>query len=242
MTSPNSQGDSDGAALAVAREFDQLRRQLGELAVHLVTVSSTVNGMAGLARQVALLSEQVTALLVRLGGGDEDGRAVTRPALPSWFEVDGEQAEQMLRDLVGWVDTILVRHAAARESLPECWIYHGEVVEDLLWLRATWMTAHRNPAAQPHHAADFHERWLPAVMARYKRQLGSGGCNFDNHHDGATEYRVRQEHHPQERIPAADPDMTDAYARWWVHTRGLTDVAPPGVLARQRQVPRTQRY
>jgi ubiquinone biosynthesis protein UbiJ len=116
MTSSTSEGHPDEAALALAREVEQLRRQLGEVAVQLVTVSSAVNSMASLARQVAVLSQQVRALAERLG---EDEPTSTRPALPSWFEVEGEQAEQMLRDLAGWVDTTLVRHAAARESLPE---------------------------------------------------------------------------------------------------------------------------
>jgi hypothetical protein len=69
----------------------------------------------------------------------------------------------MLTDLVGWVDTILVRHQAAVDGLPPCWMFHGEVVEDPLWLKACWMAAYRDPAAKPTAAADWHERWLPGV-------------------------------------------------------------------------------
>jgi hypothetical protein len=225
--------------VGVGDQVDTLRAQLGEVAVQLVTMSSTVNALAGVAQQVAALSQQVTELAARLGG-DEEEPAPTRPALPSWFEVEAEQAQQMLADLVGWVDTILVRYSVARDALMPCWMFHGEIVEDLLWLRAAWMAAHRDPSAKPHHAADFHDRWMPAVMGRLKRQLGAGMCNFNNHRDGPGEYRLRDEQHPEVRVPATDPQIVDGYARWWVQYRGRTDVAPPGLPAEQPRVPRSQ--
>jgi hypothetical protein len=146
----------------------------------------------------------------------------------------------MLLDLAEWVDTILVRHQVAREGLSECWMLHGELVEDLLWLRAAWRAAHRDPAAKPHHAADFHERWLPAVMSRYRRQMGSGGCHFDNHRADGGDFKVRDDRHPHEQVPVTDQDLASAYARWWAQHRGLGDVDPPGVPARHRPVPRSQ--
>jgi hypothetical protein len=115
-----------------------------------------------------------------------------------------------------------------------------ELVEDLLWLRAAWITAHRDRAAKPHTAADWHERWLPGVMGRYKRQLGSSGCGFDNHRDGSGEYHLREELHPEGRIPATDPQIVDVYAQWWIQTRGRTDDAPPGLPVQQRRAPHSQ--
>ncbi len=226
--------------VGVGEQVATLRAQLGELAVQLVTISSAVNGLAGVAQQVAALSQQVTDIAQRLGADDQDEPEPTRPALPSWFEVEAEQAEQMLADLAGWVDTILVRYAVARDALTQCWMFHGEIVEDLLWLRAAWMAAHRDPTAKPHHAADFHDRWLPAVMGRLKRQLGAGMCNFGNHRDGSGEYRLREDQHPESRVPATDPQIVGAYARWWVQFRGRTDVAPPGLPADQPRVSRSQ--
>jgi hypothetical protein len=221
--------------VGVGGEVDGLRTQLGEVAVQLITVATAVNGMAGLAQQVARLSDQVTALAQGLGDDEDESPAPAGPALPSWFEVEAEQAQAMLVDLVTWVDTILVRHQAAVDALTECWMLHGEVVEDLLWLKACWTAAHRDPNAKPVWAADWHERWLPGAMGRLKRQLGVAGCNYDSHRDEAGESRIRDERHPQRRVPAIGPDVAGAYARWWAQTRGKTDVVPPGLPERRTQ-------
>jgi len=128
----------------------------------------------------------------------------------------------------------------ARDALTPCWMFHGEVVEDLLWLRASWMAAHRDPEAKPHHAADLHERWLPSTMTRIRRQFGSDICGFENHRDGSGQYRLKEEQQPETRVPATDPQIVGAYARWWAHNRGRTDVVPPGLPAPQPQPARSQ--
>ena len=239
QTAASARETAETAVRGIARnvglgeQVDGLRTQLGEVAVQLISVASAVNGMAGLAAQVKELSDQVTALAERLGAEEEPPKPAG-PALPSWFEVHGEQARVMLSDLVEWVDTILIHHFAARDALPECWMYHGEQVENLLWLRAGWYFVHRSPDAKPWHGYDWHDRWMPAVMARIKRTLGASGCRFDNHREDSTEHKVRQERNPHERIPETDPGVIDTYARWWVQTRGSGDVTPP-TLPRSRQ-------
>jgi hypothetical protein len=210
-------------------DVSQLRVQLGEVALQVRNMTTTVNGMAEVATQVTGLSDQVMALAERLTSGEADSESAA-PALPSWFEIEGERAQQMLADLVEWVDAILVRHYAAREALPECWMFHGEVVEDLLWLRAAWVAAHRDPDAKPHHAADFHERWLPSMMSRLRRQFGAGMCGFGKHRDGSGQYRqLREEQFPDSRVPATDPRAVETYARWWAQDRGRVDGVPPGL-------------
>ena len=48
--------------------------------------------------------------------------------------------------LAGWVAGIYLRYLDAAQSLPECWLWHPEVVEELLWLHTAWLHAYR-PAA-----------------------------------------------------------------------------------------------
>ncbi|WP_432978217.1 hypothetical protein [Dactylosporangium sp. CA-233914] len=73
---------------------------------------------------------------------------------------------------------VLIRHEAAREALPECWMLHGEVVENLLWIMDTWMIAYHDPASTAVQVADWHERRLPGLdrgpVARRRRPPAAG--------------------------------------------------------------------
>ncbi|WP_432973776.1 hypothetical protein [Dactylosporangium sp. CA-233914] len=149
----------------------------------------------------------------------------TGPPRPSWCTADADQAVALLTDLTAWVADVLVRYTAAREALPPCWMLHGEVVEELLWLRDAWTDAYQGPDAGP--VGDWHERRMPGVMSRIRRYPGQN-CTFDEHRGTAgAGYRLRDEHHPYDRLPRVEPEAAAAYAHWWVHTRDLGPAAPP---------------
>jgi hypothetical protein len=208
MTSnTGSQGRPDGAALALARELENLRRTVARVEATAASAKETAETAVRTAARTAGRNDQVEGLRTQLG------------------EV---------------VPQLLVRHQAALDCLPPCWMFHGEVVEDLLWLKACWVAAHRAPDAKPTAAADWHERWLPGVTGRLRHRMGTGGCSFTNHQQASTEYRIAQERHPDQRVPAIDPDTAAAYARWWVQTRGRSDATPPGLPAPRPQQGGTQ--
>lgn len=196
----------------------RLRARLDDVERRLATVIDAVSDLSGMADDVTALSTRLTAAVPVAG----------RAAAPSWFEVDADRAVVMLQDLAVWVTGILVRHNAARESLPECWMLHGEVVELLLGLKATWVAAYRDPAAAPALAADWHERRLPGVTDRIRRHPGRD-CALEHHDGTAAGYRLREEHHPNDRVRPVAPDVAAAYARWWATTRGLGPEPPPGL-------------
>nr|BFE55641.1 hypothetical protein GCM10020063_001670 [Dactylosporangium thailandense] len=204
-------------------DIAQLRARLQDVERRLASVVEAVNSLAGIAADVTALSE-------RLG---EPGRArPTGSPRPSWFTADTDHAVTLLTDLTTWIADVLVRYTAAREALPPCWMLHGEVVEELLWLRDAWTDAYQSPDPGP--VGDWHERRMPGVMNRIRRYPGQN-CTYDEHHGTAgAGYRLRDEHDPHDRLPRIEPEAAAAYARWWVHTRGLGPAAPPTPGASQR--------
>ena len=69
--------------------------------------------------------------------------------------------------------------ATATPRLPECWLWHPDVVEELLWLSHAWLAAYQGPAASVALAADWHDRLRPGVVRRIKAQAGS--CSRERH-------------------------------------------------------------
>jgi hypothetical protein len=211
-------------------DVSDVTARLDDVERRLATVVRAVNDLAAIADDVTALSRRLAAPAgpaTRAGQTPPAGGAGSGPAgNPSWFEVDADRAVAMLQDLTGWVAGILVRHHAAREALPECWMLHGEVVELLLGLKASWVAAYRDPHAGPALAADWHDRRLPGVADRIRRYPGRD-CSLQDHTATAAGYRLREEHHPDGRV-AVDGSLVAAYARWWAATRGLGEQWRPG--------------
>jgi hypothetical protein len=45
-----------------------------------------------------------------------------------------DTAQQLLAGLVDWMARIYLRYPDAAAGLPDCWAWHPDVVEELLWL------------------------------------------------------------------------------------------------------------
>ncbi len=86
---------------------------------------------------------------------------------------DTEYADA-LRGLARWVTAVLLqRYPAAGAVLPPCWPAHPAVVEELDWLYWDWTGWALEPDARSRDAADWHDRWLPGVLARIRPQLAT---------------------------------------------------------------------
>lgn len=156
-----------------------LARQVGRLedtitAADLPALGEDVQALAG---TVAGLAEQV-AELAEVGAGRE------APA-PSWlWPVDpgdpgaaADVAAQLLVGLVEWAERVYVQFPDGR--LPECWLWHPDVVEELVWLWRAWRAAYRGSAATVQRAADWHDRQRPGVAKRITEAAGS--CSLREH-------------------------------------------------------------
>jgi hypothetical protein len=85
-----------------------------------------------------------------------------------------------LRELAGWVTGVLRRYPATTVALAPCWPAHPAVVEELDWLYWDWTGWALDPDARSRDAADWHDRWLPGVLARVRPQLAA--CAQRNRH------------------------------------------------------------
>jgi hypothetical protein len=202
-----------------------------------VASSESTDGpeVAGLAREVEVLRrdlrslgarvEQMASVLAGLAESKAPTRGGTHAAeTPSWLDAPSDpgrpaensraarDAERLLANLASWVGGIYLRYSDAR-GLPECWLWHPDVVEELLWLHGAWLDAHR-PDVPVNAVGDWHDRQRPGVVKRIREFAGF--CSLESHLPG------REMHG---RAPAASvADAVPVIAAWWAVAR--TDPAP----------------
>jgi hypothetical protein len=192
--------DTSAAVAALARELERLRRAVD----HLLPLSARIDEVAGL---VARLAETTAA---------------QRPTPPpagevSWLDLppDVDDAEQILSSLVDWMAVVYLRYADAARTLPACWLWHPDVIEELLWLRTAWLGAYSltAPASAP---GDWHDRQRPGVVRRIRDYAGM--CSLENHQPGPDSSGAA--------LTAPAADAAGAIARWWATDRTSTPPAP----------------
>ena len=182
---------------AMARTVEALEHQVAQLA----PVAKRVDELAVIVGQLA----QVT-----LGAeAAKDDRPSKVP--PSWLDIDHESpsrwaADDILARLAPWVGGVYLRYSDAK--LPDCWLWHPDVVEELICLHAAWLAAYDRDAAAT-AASDWHERQRPGVVARVKTYAGM--CSLEAHLPGKERHR---------RAPATPAeDTVPAIAAWWATRR-----------------------
>jgi hypothetical protein len=171
------------ALAALARQLDRLEGKVAKL--------------DGLTFTVAGLAEEM-AELVRAGGGAE--------AAPSWLwpvdPMELDDAESVLGQVMRWAGRVYLRYDDG--ALPECWLWHPDVIEELVWLRSAWQAAYHGPAASVARAGDWHDRQRPGVIRRIRAAAGS--CSLREHLEPA----------PAPVVPVAD--AAAAVAAWWAES------------------------
>jgi len=195
MTAPhNEQPDLASAAsvAGLAREIEQLRHRVG--------------GLDRLAAQVedlaAVVAQRVDTVPSASPSSGEASMDVT-----SWLDYPSDDdrpadtsaaahdAEALLAALAAWVGEVHLRYRDATAAFPDCWLWHPEVVEELLWLQRAWLTAYAD-GAPPSAVGDWHERQRPGVVHRIRGYAGT--CALEAH-------LPSQEHHnPAPVTPTAD--------------------------------------
>lgn len=180
--------------------------------------------VAGLAREVEGLRRTMatSADLERLAQVVADLADTTRPAdtvsetAPSWLTMPRKtrSTRAVLRDLVGWMGSVYLRYADATRTLPECWLWHPDVVEELVWLMHAWLAAYQDDTASVRAAGDWHDRLRPGVVRRIGDYVKA--CSLESHlpdrASGAPSVPVQ--------------DAIDAIAVWWADDRDTPGPAP----------------
>jgi hypothetical protein len=207
---------------------------------------ATAAAVAGLAREVEGLRHAVEPLRGLTGQVEDLARVVTelaervithtrsssaRTAAPSWLDLpqDMQTAHEVLADLVEWLGEVYLWYGDAARSFPDCWLWHPDVVEELLWLMAAWQAAYRAENATVALAGDWHDRYRPGVVRRIKTVAGT--CSLENH--------VPRGDRPGGARPVVPlAEALDPIAAWWAQQRADT---PPPPSDSQLAAPTTNR-
>ena len=217
---PPPGGDLPGVAVAgLAREVEALRRRVDALG----SLPTRVDQLAGLlARHTETLAAATSS--------------PATPPPPSWLDLPtdpGRPAEsstarsavELLTTLVGWVGGIYLRYPDAAQTLPECWLWHPEIIEELLWLHTAWLAAYK-PNAAGTAVGDWHDRQRPGVARRIRDYAGL--CSLEQHRPGA------ERHTPAPAAPLVE--AVAAIADWWAtHRSDPTPVPTAEQLAASRR-------
>jgi hypothetical protein len=196
-------GVAPEAVAGLAREVEGLRQAVKEL--------------GPLSKQVEDLARVVRELAAQIAATPPEGTAAW-----SWLAMPAEQemAREVLDGLCGWLRVVFLRYPDGAAALPECWLWHPEVVEELLWLMRTWISAYEDDEASVLRAGDWHDRYRPGVVKRIKAATAS--CSLENHLPGGSHHR------PAPAVPVAD--AAEPVAVWWATAR---DAAAPEPTAAQ---------
>jgi hypothetical protein len=215
-----------GAVAGLAREVETLRRRVDQL--------------QSLPRRI----EQLAELFARQAETVAAAAGPAAPAPTSWLDlpIDPDRpaesssavraAEELITGLAGWVGGVYLRYPDAAQTLPECWLWHPEVVEELIWLHSAWLAAHR-PGASSTAVGDWHDRQRPGVVRRIRDYAGL--CSLEQHQPSV-------DRHAPAPLGAVT-DAVPAIAEWWATRRTDPPPAPtPAQLdAARRHEPRPGR-
>jgi hypothetical protein len=190
------------AVAGLAREVEAMRRAMKDVA--------TAGELARLAQVVTELTETTAT------AGSARSKGTEPAAVPSWLVLPATlpNATAVLTDLGSWMRDVYLRYADAARTFPECWLWHPEIVDELVWLMYAWLAAYRDDDASIKAAGDWHDRLRPGVVRRIADYAKT--CSLESHlPDRATGAPV---------VPVAD--AVDAIAGWWTDQRDQPGPAP----------------
>ncbi|HEY1972608.1 MAG TPA: hypothetical protein VGH89_31975 [Pseudonocardia sp.] len=123
----------------------------------------------GLAENLSVLAERVAAPGPGAAGG---GQAAADGAVRSWLTAgDPERTAADLRGLVGWLEGVYL--IFPNTSLPSCWLWHPEVVEELWWLYQSYLDVYHPVSGSWLRVGDWYDRQRPGVVARIRAAVAS---------------------------------------------------------------------
>lgn len=208
MSDAAADAAGSGAEAATAR-VDSLAGRVDGVVDRVAEVGAQV---ADLVRTVAQLSDAVTALSAK----------PRTEAAPTWMllPADPAAAGEVLDGLAGWMTAVYLRYSDAVVGLPECWCWHPDVVEELLWLMHAWISAYHGPRASVGLAGDWHDRHRPGVVRRVQARAGT--CSRERH-----QWREGWDMAPSGApVVPAEPHLP-VIAQWWGTARDRPAPEPP---------------
>ncbi len=181
-----------------------------------------VEALRGAVRKAAALHSKVDELAATLAQAVDDLAGSGRRADPvrpvSWIgdSADPAQVAAALGELADWVGRVYLRYPVAARELPDCWLWHPDVVEELAWLQQAWQAAYGPETGTIAAAGDWHDRYRPGVAARIR--TACKGCSLENHTDPDR---------PTGAVSVPSTSSVEAIAVWWASTRDCQQPPAP---------------
>ncbi len=217
-TNGSANGRATGTAYAdaksvagLARDIEALREAIDTLPIDKLR-QLPIDKLRQLPGRVNHLAETVRRLADTL-----NANTTTAGGVASWLDLptEVETTQAVLGDLLAWMQVVYLRYPDAAAGLPDCWLWHPDVIEELLCLMQAWLAAYRDDKAAVSLAGDWHDRYRPGVVRRIT--TSAGRCSLENHQP--------RDGHPLPGGPVVPVDKaTEQIATWWATTR--TDPAP----------------
>lgn len=147
--------------VALSRDLERTRRRLDSLEAV----------VRDLAESLAMLAERVAAQASGSAAAGGGGSAVDG-AVRSWLATgDPERTAAHLRALAAWLERVYL--VFPNTSLPSCWLWHPEVVDELWWLFQSHLDAYHPVSGSWLRVGDWHDRQRPGVVARIRVAVAS---------------------------------------------------------------------
>lgn len=192
-----------GAVAGLARHVEQLEKRI-DLLRRQVATTADAEDLARLAETVMELEKLIVA---------SNGTPTT---VPTWLGLsrEADAAESLLSDLVTWLDRIYLRYLDGARGLPECWLWHPDIVEELTWLMGAWHEAY-GADGSARAAGDWNDRLRPGVVRRV-RETYAPSCSLENHRpENAVPFR-----------PVPFAQTADQIVTWWTTARDQIGPTP----------------
>ena len=200
------------AVAGLARTVEALTRDVSALKGGMKNAASA-GEVARLATIVTELGDLLTQAPAKSAG--RPGKEKPDP-VRSWLTLAEDEAavQAVLSELLPWLQTVFLHYGDARDALPPCWLWHPEIVEELLWLMDAWTLAYQGPEASNKLVGDWHDRQRPGMTRRVAAY--APGCDALAHREPAGQVAVT--------VPLAVD--SDPFVTWWATDRDHNGPAP----------------
>jgi hypothetical protein len=207
----STNGSTNGGAYADARSVAGLARDIEALRSSIDTLP--IDALRRLPGRV----DELAGLVAQLADAVNASTAAGEGSVASWLDLPTEidTAHAVLGELLAWMHVVYLRYPDAAAGLPDCWLWHPDVIEELLCLMQAWLAAYRDDKAAVTLAGDWHDRYRPGVVRRITTTAGR--CSLENHQP-----REGQSLPGGPVVPVAG--AAEQIATWWATAR--TNPAP----------------
>ena len=134
-------------------------------------VTEVEKNLGQLVDLVGTLTTGVQALQTKVDGAPP--KTEPGPSRWAWQHATADQAAWLWAGLGPWVRWLTHRYPTQLRELPPCWHMHGDAVEELTALWASWMSAYHGPDQPRDDMTYWHDRWFPAATGRLLGPTGT---------------------------------------------------------------------